>query len=142
METTYVFPVRQLPVLMLMQEVGLFDFTQTLCEQVILRALNRSSIPEYTPTRPRQTYFPRTFTFKRARIQEELDRMIQSAASKGLPASSVESLYVKGEDVVREHEKRNGYDRPHGPGGVCVSSKDPIGKAFAEQRAREMGLAS
>jgi hypothetical protein len=66
--------------------------------------------------------------------------MIQFAASKGLPASSVESLYVKGEDVVREHEKRNGYDRPHGPGGVCVSSKDPIGKAFAEQRAREMGL--
>jgi hypothetical protein len=113
---------------------------QTLCEQVILRALGRDSVPEFRPTRTRETYFPRTFTFKRARVHGELDRMIAAAKANGLPETSVQSLYVRGPEVIREHERRNGYDLPHGPGGVCESSKDTIGKAFSAERARELGL--
>ena len=85
-------------------------------------------------------YFPRTFTWKRAKIQEELDRMIAAAAAKGLPSSTVESLYLKGADVIREHERRNGYDRPHGPGGISETSQDPVGKAYSARRKLELGL--
>lgn len=49
---------------------------QSLCEQVILRALGRDSVPEYVLTRERQTYYPRTAAFKRARILGELDRIV------------------------------------------------------------------
>ncbi|KAJ7189934.1 hypothetical protein B0H12DRAFT_1332311 [Mycena haematopus] len=58
------------------------DGDYTLCEQVILRALGRTSVPEFKPTRPREVYFPRTFTFKRARVQEELARLVAAAAAK------------------------------------------------------------
>lgn len=91
---------------------------QTLCEQVILRALNRTSIPEYKPTRPRLAHYPRTAYFKRARITEELSRLIAAAEEKGLSSESVDSIYLKGEDAIAEHERRNGYDKAYGPGGV------------------------
>lgn len=91
---------------------------QTLCEQVILRALNRASIPEYKPTRQRLAHYPRTAYFKRARITEELKRLIAAAEEKGLSAESVDSIYLKGEDAITEHERRNGYDKAYGPGGV------------------------
>jgi hypothetical protein len=115
-------------------------YIQSLCEQVILQALGRESVPEYRPRRSREIYFPRTFSFKRARVQAELDRMIAAAKAKGLPESSVQSLYVRGPEVIKEHERRNGYDRPHGPAGVCDTIKDPVGKAFSAQRARELEL--
>ena len=66
--------------------------------------------------------------------------MVAAAKAKGQPETSVQSLYMRGPEVIREHERRNGYDLPHGPGGLCASSKDPIGKAFSAQRAREFGL--
>jgi len=96
------------------------DGHYTLCEQVILRALNRSSIPPsvYTPTRDRLIHYPRTAYFKRARIDQELKNMLEEAAAKGLPASSVDSVYLKGEEAIKEHEKRNGYDAEWGPNGV------------------------
>ncbi|KAJ7268433.1 hypothetical protein C8J57DRAFT_1325134 [Mycena rebaudengoi] len=97
----------------------------TLCEQVILRALGRDSVSEFKPTRPREVYFPRTFTFKRARVQEELDRLVAAAEAKGLPADS--------------HEKRNGYDRPHGPGGLCLTPEDPVGLEFEKERMNGVG---
>jgi hypothetical protein len=116
------------------------DGDYTLCEQVILRALGRDSVPEFKPTRPRQVYFPRTFTFKRARVQEELDRLVAAAKAKGLPADSVDSIYLKGEEVIKEHERRNGYDRPHGPGGLCLTPEDPVGKEFEQERMKILGL--
>jgi chorismate mutase len=91
---------------------------KTLCEQVILRALNRNCIPEYKPTRPRLAHYPRTAYFKRARITEELQRLIAAAKEEGLSPESVDSIYLKGEDAIAEHERRNGYDKAYGPGGV------------------------
>jgi hypothetical protein len=99
---------------------------QTLCEKVILRALDRSSIPEYKPTRPRIVHYPRTAFFKRARVAEELDRMVKDAESKGLGAGSVDSVYLRGEEAVLEHERRNGYDKTYGPQGVQAKA----GKGF------------
>lgn len=89
-----------------------------MCEQVILRALKRTSIPEYKPTRPRLAHYPRTAYFKRARIAEEIERMKRFAEENGQSADSVDSVYLMGEEAISEHEKRNGYDQAYGPGGV------------------------
>jgi chorismate mutase len=85
---------------------------------VILKALNRESVPEFKPTRPRLAHYPRTAFFKRARVAEELQRMREAAVANGLDPESVDSIYVKGEAAILEHEKRNGYDKEYGPGGV------------------------
>ncbi|RSH85422.1 hypothetical protein EHS25_004818 [Saitozyma podzolica] len=94
------------------------DGDYTLCEQVILRALSREYIPEYKPTRPRLEHYPRTAFFKRARVAEELQRMVEAAKAKGLDPSSVDSIYLKGAAAMQEHGKRYGYDKEYGPGGV------------------------
>jgi hypothetical protein len=44
--------------------------------------------------------------------------MRDAAVVKGLDPNSVDSFYVKGEAAILEHEKRNGYDKEYGPGGV------------------------
>ena len=44
--------------------------------------------------------------------------MIKAAEAKGLGADSVDSVYLKGEEAILEHEKRNGYDKAYGPTGV------------------------
>ncbi|GFZ46525.1 hypothetical protein JCM24511_04772 [Saitozyma sp. JCM 24511] len=94
------------------------DGDYTLCEQVILKALKRESIPEFKPARSRLAHYPRTAFFKRARVAEELQRMRDAAVAKGLDPNNVDSIYVKGEAAILEHEKRNGYDKEYGPGGV------------------------
>ncbi|WOO78408.1 uncharacterized protein LOC62_02G001955 [Vanrija pseudolonga] len=94
------------------------DGDYTLCEQVILRNLGRTSVPEYIPTRERIKFYPRTAYFKRERVPEELKRMIADAEARGLDASAVDSVYLRGEDAVKEHERRNGYDKEIGPTGV------------------------
>lgn len=85
---------------------------------MILKALKRESIPEFKPARSRLVHYPRTAFFKRARVAEELQRMRDAAVAKGLDPNSVDSIYVKGEAAILEHEKRNGYDKEYGPGGV------------------------
>jgi hypothetical protein len=91
---------------------------QSIVEQTILRALNRSSIPEYTATRPRLFYYPRTAGFKRAKVQEELNRMIAAVKAQGLDESAVDSVYLKDEAAMEEHKRRNGYHLPIGPNGL------------------------
>ncbi|KDR66402.1 hypothetical protein GALMADRAFT_106528 [Galerina marginata CBS 339.88] len=100
------------------------DGNYTLCEQVILRALGRESVPEYKPTRERKRYHPRTAPFKRVRVEPELKRMLEYAKAHGLPQDSVDSVYLRGEEEIRLHEQRNGYDQPHGPGPIAYSNKD------------------
>jgi len=100
------------------------DGNYTLCEQVILRALGRESVPEYKPTRERKRYYPRTAAFKRVRVEPELKRMLEHAKANGFPPSSVDSVYLQGEEAIRLHEERNGYDQPHGPGPIAYSRKD------------------
>lgn len=36
----------------------------------------------------------------------------------------VDSVYLKGDEALQEHERRNGYDRPWGPNGVMAKPKD------------------
>lgn len=91
---------------------------KNLYEQVVLKALDRTSIPEFKPTRERIVHYPRTAYFKRALVAEELKRMIKAAEAKGLDRSSVDSIYLQGEEAIKEHERRNGYDKEYGPGGV------------------------
>jgi hypothetical protein len=108
--------------------------SQTLCEQVILRYLGRDSVPEYKATRERLVLYPRTAYFKREKVRDELDRMLADAKERGLPLSSVDSVYLQGEDAISEHEHRNGYDKPWGPTGVQKSLKD--GSVFAPVQAK------
>jgi hypothetical protein len=44
--------------------------------------------------------------------------MISAAKLKGLGENSVDSVYLKGEEAILEHEKRNGYDKAFGRNGV------------------------
>ena len=46
--------------------------------------------------------------------------MIAAAQAKGLGADSVDSVYLRGEEEIREHERRNGYDRVAGPGSNAM----------------------
>jgi hypothetical protein len=100
------------------------DGDYTLCEQVILRALGRDSIPEYKPTRERLSFYPRTAFYKREKVRDELKRMIEHAESQGGSAADVDSVYLRGEEAILEHEKRNGYDKAFGPTGVAAQEKD------------------
>lgn len=94
--------------------------SQTLCEQVILRSLGRDSIPEYVPTRERLAYYPRTAFFKREKVRAELERMIEYAQAHGGSKADVDSIYLRGEEAIAEHERRNGYDKVYGPRGVLT----------------------
>lgn len=80
--------------------------------------MGRESIPEYIPTRPRESFYPRTAFFKREKVKPELDRLIAAAKAKGLDVSSVDSVYLRGDEAIREHERRNGYDKAFGRNGV------------------------
>jgi len=114
------------------------DGDYTLAEQVILHHLGRTSIPEYIPLRPRISYYPRNGFFKRARVADELERMIAAAKARGLPPESVGSIYQGTEEEIREHEKRNGYDKPWGPKGVQLIQSDDAGTIKSLQGV-EMG---
>jgi hypothetical protein len=46
--------------------------------------------------------------------------MIVAAAKDGKDASAVDSIYLQGEAAIREHERRNGYDKEIGPTGVVT----------------------
>jgi len=94
------------------------DGDYTLVEQVILHHMGRDSIPEYKATRPRLSYYPREGFCKRARVGEELERMIEEAKRNNMPPESVGSIYQGTPEEIAEHERRNGYDKDWGPNGV------------------------
>ncbi len=50
--------------------------------------------------------------------------MIKAAEANGLGPESIDSIYLKGPEAVLEHEKRNGYDKEFGPGGVIRRTAD------------------
>lgn len=84
------------------------NVSQSLLEQVILRGLDRKSVPEYKPTRERMHWYPRNWTFKEDKIREELDAMIAAAKSKGLDENAVDSVWLQGEQARKDFDKRNG----------------------------------
>lgn len=74
------------------------------------------------PGRPR--YYPRTATFKTARVQAELQRMLKHAEDQGLPRETVDSVYLQGDEAIKAHLKRNGYDKTHGPAPIVYNMQD------------------
>lgn len=79
---------------------------------MILRGLGRESVPEFTPTRERKSWYPRNAGFKRAKAEGELQRMIAAAKAKGLDESSVDSIYLRqNTKEFEEFEKHNGFDK-------------------------------
>ncbi len=55
-------------------------------------------------------------------MNEELERMVAHAKSKGLGPESVDSVYLRGPEAIKEHERRNGYDKEDGPAASVVTS--------------------
>ena len=103
---------------------------------MILNALSRTSIPEYIPTRPRVATYPRTAYFKRSRVRAELERMIAAATARGEGPESVDSVYLRGEEAIREHERRNGYDKEWGVNGVQQKAGD--GTVYVPEGRRQV----
>ena len=62
--------------------------------------------------------------------------MVKAAEAKGLGADSVDSVYLRGEEAILEHEKRNGYDKEYGPYGVedRKGMKDKAKMVFPDSR--------
>jgi hypothetical protein len=56
--------------------------------------------------------------------------------AKRLSVDSVDSIYLRGEEFIKEPEKRNGYDQPHGPGGLWLTPEDPVGLEFEKERMK------
>lgn len=81
---------------------------QSLLEKVILRALDRISIPDYKPMRDRMFWYPRHWTFKEDKIRDELKSMITAAKAKGLDEKAVDSIWLQGEEARRDFDRRNG----------------------------------
>ncbi|EJU05252.1 hypothetical protein DACRYDRAFT_46009 [Dacryopinax primogenitus] len=111
----------------------------SLVEQLILDRLGRTSLPEWHITAPRRTFYPRNYTVRASRVPEELERMIAAARAKGLGPESVDSIYLKGEEAIREHERRNGFDLPDGPNayakGTMMYSDDIVVKRAVDENA-------
>ena len=72
-----------------------------------MRALDRSSIPEFKPTRERKFWYPRNWNQKRVKLQAEADRMIAAARAEGRDPSTVDS-------VVLDPKKQAEFDRTNG----------------------------
>lgn len=81
---------------------------KSLLEQVILRGLDRQSVPEYKPTRNRMYWYPRNWTFKEAKVRAELDAMIAAAEAKGLDDKAVDSIWLQGAQAKKDFDQRNG----------------------------------
>lgn len=83
---------------------------KSLLEQVILHNLSRASVPEFKPTRERRYWYPRNAGFKRAKVNDELGRMIEAAKAKGLDESAVDSIYLRqGTKEFEDFDKHNGF---------------------------------
>ena len=63
--------------------------------------------------------------------------MVEAAKGKGLPAESVGSIYQGTPEQIREHEARNGYDKPWGPKGVQLIEADVEGKLKSLEGVKE-----
>ena len=53
-------------------------------------------------------WYPRNWTFKEAKIQEELAAMIAVAKAKGLDERAVDSVWLQGEQARNDFDRRNG----------------------------------
>ena len=80
--------------------------------------------------------YPRTAFFKRARVADELERMVSDAKRRRLGPESVDSIYLRGEAAIKEHERRNGYDKAFGPSGVALQMKEKVEDIDAQRKGR------
>jgi hypothetical protein len=53
-------------------------------------------------------WYPRNWTYKEAKLRDELDAMIAVAKAKGLDEKSIDSIWLKGEQAKKDFEERNG----------------------------------
>jgi hypothetical protein len=60
--------------------------------------------------------------------------MIKAAEAKGLTADSVDSVYLRGDDAILEHERRNGYDKKYSETGVQAIGANGLQDVFPDSR--------
>lgn len=69
-------------------------------------------MPEFHPTRPRAFWYPRNSAFKLNKVDEELARLKADREKRGLPEGSIDSVYLQGDEAMKNFIHRNGYDLP------------------------------
>lgn len=79
---------------------------------MILRNLERDSVPEFSISRERKFWYTRNITFKLNKVTIELERMIALAKAKGLDESVVDSFYLHGEEALENFKRTNGLNLP------------------------------
>ena len=57
-------------------------------------------------------WYPRNSAFKLNKVDDELSRLKADRAKRVLSESSIDSVYLKGEQAMQEFIKNNGYDLP------------------------------
>jgi hypothetical protein len=57
-------------------------------------------------------WYPRNSAFKLNKVDDELARLKSDRARRGLPPSSIDSVYVQGEKAMKDFIAHNGYDLP------------------------------
>lgn len=57
-------------------------------------------------------WYPRNSAFKLNKVDDELARLKADRALKGLPESSIDSVYVQAGKAMEDFIKHNGYDLP------------------------------
>lgn len=75
---------------------------------MVLRGLDRKSVPEFKPTRERRFWYPRAYKFKQDRIPGEVQALIKAAKAKGLDESAVDSIWLKGQQAKDDFDRVNG----------------------------------
>lgn len=53
-------------------------------------------------------WYPRNWTFKEAKIREELAAMVTVAKAKGLDEKAVDSIWLQGEQARKDFDRTNG----------------------------------
>lgn len=57
-------------------------------------------------------WYPRNSAFKLNKVDNELARLKADRASRGMPETTIDSVYLRGEEAMKDFIKRNGYDLP------------------------------
>lgn len=57
-------------------------------------------------------WYPRNSAFKLNKLDDELARLKADRVNRGLPESTIDSVYLKGKEAMSDFIKHNGYDLP------------------------------
>lgn len=64
--------------------------------------------------------------------------MIADAESNGRSAQDVDSIYLRGDEAILEHERQNGYDKEFGESGVVAQQSSNAASYFPPTKRQKL----